>query len=675
MEYSQKYSINVELKGILKKFYGKSAAFHEGQLEAIRFALENERSLIVERTGFGKSLVYFLCARYLFSHEAGVTIVVSPLLVLMENQMAACKRLGIKAMALNSTVKDRKRVMDAVLKEKIELLFITPEYIVKEKVMRLLHSARIAMIAVDEAHCISDWGHDFRLDYLNLQRVIDSFFHPVKILAVTATANERVLQDIQSQFGNLQVLRGSLIRKNLIVSVGYFDGAAHKYAWLLENIEKLPGSGIVYCIEKRECDHIASFLNYHGISAMSYYSREEDGEYWNEKAETMFRENKIKVIVATVKLGMGYDKSDIGFVIHYRIPSSIVAYYQQIGRAGRGKRGEAIQKAYAILMYDPADVRLLKRMTAYSFPLPAEEKEVLNLIESRTGIEKEEIEKDLSYDEENAEKILKFLLHNDYIRYSSGKYYRTAKPYQYNFEYYQKVMDQRHHEQEQMLKFPEIQGCMMRYVMRCLDASDSERCECCQNCCPQNTLHTSVQRRSRRLALKYLALQGGILRTPTFWDGTIEYRNEEGLYLSEQGENWLSHIVRKHRTESGYTKFTKGEVRKCTKWIKAQLKQDYLITKDICITSIPSSDEIVRLVKECAKRCHMQYRELFQKRESDFLSDMEGKYQLIQNEKIPSQILLVDMEFCTGRTLASCGFLLKEAGCRKVYPLVLTRKR
>ena len=207
------------------------------------------------------------------------------------------------------------------------------------------------MLVIDEAHCISDWGHDFRPDYKRINNIIGQMPDNVPILATTATANDRVVNDIKSQIGEgLLIQRGSLLRKSIQLQSITLPMQAERLAWLLEVVPKLPKSGIIYTLTTRDAKNVANWMSENGISSLPYYSGITSEEFPDTNDYRLFLEeqlssNKIKVLVATVALGMGYDKPDLGFVIHYQAPGSIIAYYQQVGRAGR-----AIEEAYGILV-------------------------------------------------------------------------------------------------------------------------------------------------------------------------------------------------------------------------------------------------------------------------------------------------------------------------------------
>lgn len=374
---------------ILKSIYGSNASFRNGQYEAIEATMTNNRTLVVQRTGWGKSLVYFVCTKLMREQKRGVTMIVSPLLTLMENQIDAAKKIGLRCNVLNSTVKDmRDEILTSLEKDELDLVLVTPESLFSDDVQRRLKNIRIGLFVIDEAHCISDWGHDFRLEYGKLKTIIQQLPTNVPILATTATANDRVVADLRSQLGNnVFVSRGPLTRESLYIQVLNKPDKIERYAWILENIPKLKGSGIIYCLTQRDCDYLADFLKKNGISAAAYYSRSgEDGNNINHEIEENFRNNKLKVIVATIKLGMGYDKGDIAFVIHYQMPQNIVSYYQQIGRAGRN-----LDRAYIFLLYGKEDEEILNYFIDTAFPTEQETESIVQYIGSKDGVKESEI--------------------------------------------------------------------------------------------------------------------------------------------------------------------------------------------------------------------------------------------------------------------------------------------
>ena len=308
------------------------ASFRDGQWEAINSLVNHqERLLVVQRTGWGKSSVYFIATRILRDGGRGPTLIVSPLLALMRNQVDAARRIGIHALTINSTNRDEWPALQrAVLSDETDVLLISPERLANDEFVEnvlLPIAGTIGLLVVDEAHCISDWGHDFRPDYRRLVNVLQRMPDNVPILGTTATANNRVVADVKTQLGEIGTQRGSLTRASLALQTMRLPTQAARLAWLVDHMDQLPGTGIIYTLTKRDANQVAEWLNRHGISANAYYSGVvsddfDDSNAYRQYLEDLLLRNGIKALVATTALGMGYDKPDLGFVIIARPHSS-----------------------------------------------------------------------------------------------------------------------------------------------------------------------------------------------------------------------------------------------------------------------------------------------------------------------------------------------------------------
>lgn len=447
---------------ILRTLYGENAEFRDGQYEAIEATMTMRRTLVVQRTGWGKSLVYFICTKLMRERQKGVTMVVSPLLVLMSNQMEAAEKLGLECDALNSTVKDRRNdILLQLENDALDMIFITPETLFTKEVQERLKNIRIGLFVIDEAHCISDWGHDFRLEYGNLKRIVNSLPADVPVLCTTATANDRVVSDIKHHLGDdVHISRGSLLRESLWIQVLKMQSKTERYAWILQTLPILPGSGIIYCLTRRDCDYLSDFLKKNGIAAEAYYSgSSEADEEMNRRTEEHFSRNEIKVIVATIKLGMGYDKGDIAFVIHYQMPQNIVSYYQQIGRAGRN-----IERAYTFLMCGKEDEEILNYFIKTAFPSKEETDSIIELIGSMDGVSQAQLDCSLNIRHSRMQKALAFLLHDGYIMKDGTKYYIAPKKYVYDKAHYDEISAIRIREMEQMKELTCTGKCYGKFV-------------------------------------------------------------------------------------------------------------------------------------------------------------------------------------------------------------------
>jgi ATP-dependent DNA helicase RecQ len=417
------------------------ADFRDNQWEAIdQLVNHSKKLLVVERTGWGKSSVYFISTRILRNQGKGPTIIISPLLALMRNQIEAAERLGIKAVTMNSTNQDDwSEVKRQVLANEVDALLISPERLANdnfmESVLRPI-AHKIGLFVVDEAHCISDWGHDFRTDYRRITSILKFMPDGMPILGTTATANDRVINDIVGQLGDIEIIRGSLVRDSLTLQNIKLKDQAARLAWLRENIPKLPNSGIIYTLTIRDARHVADYLNGHGINVAAYYgSVYQDGfadsDEYRQHLETALYNNKIKALVSTSALGMGYDKPDLGFVVHYQAPGSIISYYQQVGRAGRG-----IDKAYGILLSGKEDEEIHHYFKTTAFPAQARVDTILKVLENNNGISVPDILSKLNLRQGQIDQVLKYISVEDpspVIKIDS-KWYRTAVAYEMDKE-------------------------------------------------------------------------------------------------------------------------------------------------------------------------------------------------------------------------------------------------
>jgi len=356
------------------------ARFREGQEEAIRHIVEGrERLLLVQKTGWGKSFVYFIATKLLREAGRGPALLISPLLALMRNQIAAAERMGVRAVTINSDNQDEWVGVEAMIQHnEVDILLISPERLANERFrMDVLAgiAGRIALLVIDEAHCISDWGHDFRPHYRLLERITRTLPANLRLLATTATANNRVMDDLSTVLGpNLGVSRGDLNRPSLTLQTMRLPSQAARLAWLAAQVPALPGHGIIYTLTVRDAVQVADWLKSRGLNVESYTG--ETGERRPELEQALL-ENRVKALVATTALGMGFDKPDLAFVIHYQTPGSVVAYYQQVGRAGR-----ALEAAYGVLLSGEEETEILDYFIESAFPTREEVQRVLDALQA-----------------------------------------------------------------------------------------------------------------------------------------------------------------------------------------------------------------------------------------------------------------------------------------------------
>jgi ATP-dependent DNA helicase RecQ len=467
-----------------------SAEFRDGQLEAIGdVVVDRARVLCVQRTGWGKSAVYFVATALLREAGAGPTLIVSPLLALMRNQIAAAGRLGLRAHTINSTNRDEwDLVRDRLDAGTVDLLLISPERLNNPRFreeMLPLFAASVGLLVIDEAHCISDWGHDFRPDYRRVKDMLDALAPGVAVLGTTATANDRVVADVVSQLApgseveSFRSYRGPLARASLRLEVLELPSPAQRLAWLAATLPELPGSGIVYTLTKRDAEQVASWLSGRGIAAVPY-SGEHETDARVDIEDRLLR-NEIKAVVATSALGMGYDKPDLSFVVHYQAPGSVIAYYQQIGRAGRG-----VEHADIVLLRGGEDRRIQDFFIEQAFPAREHVTAVLDSLQaaSDAGCTTRDLTAVVNLGMGRIEAMLKILDVEGAVTRSSGNRW-VAVPeadWAYDAERYAEVTALRRAEQRAMAAFGSDGRCLMRVLQEQLDdpaPADCGRCSVC----------------------------------------------------------------------------------------------------------------------------------------------------------------------------------------------------
>ena len=474
---------------LLRKLTGRDdATFRDGQLEAIEALVsERRRVLVVQRTGWGKSAVYFVATRLLRDAGSGPTILISPLLALMRNQIAAAERAGVVAATINSdNVEEWSAIEADVRAGRVDLLLISPERLNNVRFRRdvlpsLVRS--VGLLVVDEAHCISDWGHDFRPDYRRIARVLESLPEGVPVLCTTATANDRVVVDIVSQLGDgLAVVRGPLDRESLALSVVDLPQPASRLAWLAQVLPTLPGSGIVYCLTIHDAERVAEWLTRCGVSALAYSGESDGGD--RLRAESALLANEVKVLVATSALGMGFDKPDLGFVVHYQSPGSAIAYYQQVGRAGR-----ALPSAVGVLLRGNEDRDIQDHFIRVAFPPQEQAEAVMALLASKPGggpVTMTEIESAVNARRMRIEAMLKVLEVEGAIERGDKGWFRTRQPWAYDAERVATVTRLRREEQAAMVDYATTGGCRMAFLRTQLDdvgdGGGLSSCGRCDNC-------------------------------------------------------------------------------------------------------------------------------------------------------------------------------------------------
>ncbi|WP_445396713.1 DEAD/DEAH box helicase [Streptomyces sp. LE64] len=471
-----------------------TARLREDQWRAIEaLVAERRRALVVQRTGWGKSAVYFVATALLRERGSGPTVIVSPLLALMRNQVEAAARAGIHARTINSANPEEWETVRAeIAAGAVDVLLVSPERLnnpdFRDNVLPQLTVAT-GLLVVDEAHCISDWGHDFRPDYRRLRTMLAELPPGVPVLATTATANARVTADVAEQLGtgntrpddgsdtgSALVLRGPLDRSSLSLGVLTLPDAAHRLGWLSEHLDALPGSGIVYALTVAAAEEVTAHLRQQGHTVASYTGKTENAD--RQQAEEDLLANRVKALVATSALGMGFDKPDLGFVVHLGSPASPIAYYQQVGRAGRG-----VEHAEVLLLPGREDEAIWQYFASLAFPPEQQVRRTLEVLaEADRPLSLPALEPLVDLRRNRLETMLKVLDVDGAVRRVKGGWTSTGRPWAYDAERYAWVNRQRSAEQEAMREYARTTGCRMEFLRRQLDDETAAPCGRCDNC-------------------------------------------------------------------------------------------------------------------------------------------------------------------------------------------------
>ncbi len=672
---------------LLRELAGPSAEFREHQLEAVSDLVENRRRVLcVQRTGWGKSAVYFLATALLRRRGAGPTVLVSPLLALMRNQIDAAERLGIRAVTVNSTNREEwAAIRDRLEEDSVDLLLISPERLNNPQfrdTMLPLFVERVGLLVVDEAHCVSDWGHDFRPDYRRIRDVLANLADDVAVLCTTATANDRVVADVAEQLAvgadpeQLTVYRGPLARASLRLEVVELPNPSARLAWLATWLPRLPGSGIVYCLTKRDTEVVAKWLASQGISAVAYSGEVADAQ--RIEAERSLLANEVKAVVATSALGMGYDKPDLGFVVHFQAPSSAIAYYQQVGRAGRG-----VAEAHVVLLRGAEDKRIQDFFIETAFPRRELVEQVLDCLPGTVP----GLQADVNLGRGRLEAMLKVLDVEGAVTRHGSQWARTGEPWTYDAARYQEVTALRRHEQAAMAAFGADGRCLMQALQSELDDPAAEPCGRC-SICTAPRFHEALDPDLVRQAHDVLRSQPLVLSVRRQTPKTANQPGkkippdlllEEGRALARSGDGGWDPLVRRCRTEGGFEPdLVRAIAELVQRWEPAPRPE--------WVTAIPSrrsGDLVPAFARALAERLGLAYLDRAIERVGDSppQREMENSAQQVANVRGQFKVtvgmpeapgLLVDDVRYSGWTLATVGAQLRMAGAGPVHPLVLT---
>lgn len=666
-----------------------TAAFREGQWGCIEALLGKRRLLVVQRTGWGKSMVYFLATRMLRDAGEGLTLLISPLLSLMRNQILAAQRIGIRAETINSAnQEDWDTVQEKVLQNEVDILLISPERLANDNFREDIlvpMAGRVGLFVVDEAHCISDWGHDFRPDYRRIVRVLQALPKNIPVLATTATANNRVVADVAAQLGDLQIERGPLARSALKLQNIWLPSPAARMAWIAANLPKMSGSGIVYTLTKRDAERVAEWLRRNGIDARAYHADAQD----REALEDLLLSNRVKALVATVALGMGFDKPDLGFVIHFQRPGSVVHYYQQVGRAGR-----AMEEAYGILLSGREDDEIIEYFIRAAFPPQAHIDEVLAALNGAyDGLSVPMLQKNVNLRRGEIDKTLKYLSVEvpAPVTKEGSRWYATAIDYEPDREAIAQLCQLRRSEQEEMRAYVQTGSCLMQFLSRALDDPHAEPCGRCANCIGEPLRPETIDTELANAASLFLRRSHQPIAPRKLWPpdalpvygcrGRIAAAQmaREGRALCLWGDAGWGRMVQDGKYHDG--RFSDELVDACRQMIDSWSPDPFPVWMT-CVPSLTRPELLPDFAQRLATRLEMRFVPLIRKvranrpqkeMQNSFqqANNLDGVFSLESSDLPEGPVLLVDDMVDSGWTFTVIAALLRDAGCPVVFPLAL----
>lgn len=672
--------------------------FHEGQLEAIvELAQNNRQMLVVQKTGWGKSAVYFIATKLLRDKSGGPSIIISPLISLMRNQIQAAKKLGLNIATINSSLSpaERKLNLGIISSGIADSIIITPEMLaskifVENTLGEVL--SKVCLFVVDEAHCISDWGHDFRPDYRRIVRILKLMPRNLPVLATTATANNRVIGDIKAQLGgDILISRGTLSRDAIHLQTLPMMSKEKRLASLVYLLNQIPGTGIIYAKTIRDCELVADWLKSNGISAEAYSGGNKS--YNRIELEAALLNNSVKALVATSALGMGFDKPDIRFVIHFQAPGNVVDYYQQVGRAGR-----QIKDAYGLLMQGAEDQRIQNFFIDNAFPSQDEVDNMLRIIANNDGVEEKHIVPETNLSIPSINKILKFLSSEDPSPiYKDGwKYYRTAIDYKLPINRINRLRAIKEGEWAQLQDYSSYKKCLMQFLTGVLDDPLGGKCGKCENCDPSSALNTAtpedlIDKARNFIAFRYVTIkpkrlfgESRPLALRAFTIYKFPYVSpkliaEDGLALSRWKDGVWGDVVAKGKAADQFSDELIAPMVQMIQSMPIEIKPRWLtyvpsprhptLVKNFahklaaalnifCSDAVTSAQE-----KAPQKTMENSYRRS---------ENLDGAFAVDQTQVYSDPVFLLDDAVDSGWTFTVVTALLKRANAGKVYPIALT---
>lgn len=670
--------------------------FRDGQWEAIeQLVAHRARLLVVQRTGWGKSMIYFLATKLLRERGAGPTLLISPLLALMRNQMLAAERLQLHAATINSSnTEEWETVRERLTRNEVDLLLISPERLANDKFREQTLTqfvGSVGLLVVDEAHCISDWGHDFRPDYRRIVRIVRMLPKNCPVLTVTATANNRVVDDVAAQLGSaFKILRGPLGRESLRLQNIFLPDQAARLAWLRENLPHLPGSGIIYSLTVQDAKRVAEWLAAFEIDAPAYY-----GELPNDERQVLEQRllnNDVKALSATTALGMGFDKPDLHFVIHFQRPASVVHYYQQVGRAGR-----AVPSAYGILLCGAEDDEIAEYFQKTALPPDLHVAQVLEALDhAPDGLSVPLLERELNLSRSQIYKVITILsveAPSPIVKIGRA-WHRTPVHYQHDASRAVKLLQIRQAEQQKMREYMGTKACLMLFLRRELDDPDTTLCGQCANCQGTQLLPVMPTVRMTQCAQRYLKRGDEIIAPRSVWIGDAleaqgwkgkiaeELRCLEGRSLCRWGDSGWGINVREGKLRAG--RYDDELVDGAVALIRERWNPDPAPEWVTCVPSLRHPDLVPDIARRIAQKLQLPFVDcVSQLRKTEPQKGMQNNYQqshnlagsfAVDSKRVrPAPMLLVDDMVDSRWTFTVIGALLREAGSGPVYPFALAK--
>lgn len=667
------------------------AVFREGQEEAIRHLVDGRgRLLVVQKTGWGKSFVYFIATKLLREAGSGPALLISPLLALMRNQIAAAERMGVRAATINSDNRDEWTEVEAALaRNEVDILLISPERLGNDQFnTEVLASIadRIALLVIDEAHCISDWGHDFRPHYRLLERIVRSLPANLRLLATTATANNRVMNDLVQVLGpNLEVSRGDLNRASLALQTMRLPSQAERLAWLAQHVPLLEGHGIIYTLTVRDAELVADWLKSRGLNIEAYTG--ETGERRVEFEQALLN-NEVKALAATTALGMGFDKPDLAFVIHYQTPCSVVHYYQQVGRAGR-----ALDAAYGILLSGREETDIADYFIDSAFPTPEEVAEIIQALEEApNGLSIPELMARVNIGMGRIKQTINLLSLESPapIAKHDRKWQLTANTLSPEFwARAERLTALRRDEQRQMQAYVDLTQGHMAFLIRALDGEPGNIIPPVLPPLPYQPDPALVREAIAFLRRTSLPIEprkkwptGGLPHFELNGNIAADLRSEPGRVLCVWGDAGWGSMVREGKYRDG--RFADDLVLACANMIREWNPQPFPEWV-CCIPSLRHPDLVPDFARRLAAALNLPFHDVLKKTDHrPPQKEMNNSTQQARNvdgslsvDNLPDgchgPVLLVDDMVDSRWTLTVAAWLLRARGCGQVWPLALAR--